>query len=156
MGGASSESQFGSLRVAWLQAFVLTVDNDKRTVAAIELKIGQGTITKHINRLESWYGGGPRRLLVLPGVWPPRLTEDGEAFLPVAREVLSLLQTARPPVSIEAEAGAEAEEKPAEVNASATARSPEGPKLILPTHLQPPNGDGDLGDASAGARAAEE
>ena len=92
----SSESQFGSLRVAWLQAFVLTVDNDKRTAAAKALDIGQGTVTKHIKKLESWFGGGPRRLLVWPDVWPPRLTVDGESFLPVAREILSLLQTARP------------------------------------------------------------
>lgn len=99
MRGSPAEFQFGSLRVAWLEAFVLAVRFEKQTAAAAEMGVAQSTISKHIENLEFWYGGGARRFLLLPNMWPPTLTEDGKAFLPVAERAvaaLSELRTSRP------------------------------------------------------------
>ena len=99
MGGSAAENQFGSLRVAWLEALVLSVRFEKQTAAAAEMGVAQSTISKHIENLEFWYGGGARRFLLLPNMWPPTLTEDGKAFLPVAERAvaaLSELKASRP------------------------------------------------------------
>ncbi|SDQ79735.1 regulatory helix-turn-helix protein, lysR family [Brevundimonas sp. 374] len=99
MGGSTDKSQFGSLRVAWLEAFVLSVQYGKQTAAASEMGVTQGTISKHIENLELWYGGGQHRVLLLPNMWPPTLTDDGKAFFPVAERAvagLSELKASRP------------------------------------------------------------
>ena len=99
LSGSGPVPQFGSLRVAWLEAFVLSVRYEKQTAAAAAMGIAQGTISKHIENLEVWYGGGSRRFLLLPNMWPPTLTEDGKAFLPVAERAvaaLSELKASRP------------------------------------------------------------
>lgn len=91
---------FGSLQVGWLVAFVETADS-KRTVAAAILGVTQSTVTKYIDSLESWYGGGPRRMLMIPNMHPAVLTDDGKDFLPRARELLALLRAAQPqPVQV--------------------------------------------------------
>lgn len=90
------EMKFGSLQVAWLIAFVESADH-KRTAAAGTLGVTQSSVTKYIDSLESWYGGGPRRILMLSNVHPPVLTEDGKEFLPKARKLLALLRAALPP-----------------------------------------------------------
>ena len=81
---------FGGLRVSWLQAFVAVVATGKRTAAASELGVDQATVSRHVQSLELWLG----RLLFDLGV-PARLLPDGEDFLPVAQEVLRLLEEAR-------------------------------------------------------------
>lgn len=99
MGGSAAEFQFGSLRVAWLEAFVLSVRYGKQTAAAAAMGVTQGTISKHIENLERWYGGGASRLLLEHNMWPPTLTDDGKAFLPVAERAvaaLSELKASRP------------------------------------------------------------
>ena len=92
MGDDISENQFGSLRVAWLEAFVLSARHKKRMAAAAEMGVSQGTISKYIKSLEHWYGNGRRRLLMLENMWPPILTEDGAALLPKAERALEVLQ----------------------------------------------------------------
>lgn len=87
---------FGSLQVAWLVAFVESADY-KRTAAAATLGVTQSAVTKYIDNLESWYGGGPRRLLMVGNVHPPVLTDEGKEFLPKAREMLALIRAALPP-----------------------------------------------------------
>lgn len=91
MGGSAAEFQFGNLRVAWLEAFVLSVRFEKQTAAAAEMGVAQSTISKHIENLECWYGGGKRRPLLSANMWPPTLTEDGKAFLPVAERAVAAL-----------------------------------------------------------------
>jgi DNA-binding transcriptional LysR family regulator len=97
---SESEFGFGDLRVAWLEAFVLTVDNKKRTAAASQLGVSEDTVTKNIKKLERWLGGGPRRLLLLPNMYPLVLTDAGKRFLPDARKVLELMREARKPVAM--------------------------------------------------------
>jgi DNA-binding transcriptional LysR family regulator len=86
-------AKFGDLKVAWLQAFVRVAETGKQTATAAELKVDQATISRHIRHLEQWLGG---KLLLDNGV-PAKLLPDGEKFLPVAREVLKLLEGARQP-----------------------------------------------------------
>jgi DNA-binding transcriptional LysR family regulator len=86
-------TKFGDLKVAWLQAFVGVAETGKQTATAAELKVDQATISRHIRHLERWLG--PKWLLD-DGV-PAKLLPDGEKFLPVAREVLKLLERVRPP-----------------------------------------------------------
>lgn len=84
-------SKFNGLRVEWLEAFVRVAESEKRTAAAAEMGISQPTITKHIQRLEQCLGG---RMLLADNSVPARLLPDGEAFLPVAKQILSLLEGA--------------------------------------------------------------
>jgi DNA-binding transcriptional LysR family regulator len=86
-----AEMKFGSLQVAWLIAFVESADY-KGTAAAATLGVNESTVSKYIGKLESWYGGGPRRLLMLGNMHPRILTEDGKEFLPVAREIIGILR----------------------------------------------------------------
>lgn len=95
MANSDSESGFGDLRAAWLEAFVSTVDNKKRTAAAEEMGVSEDTVTKNIKKLEEWLGGGPRRFLLWPNVYPPALTYEGESFLKDARKLLDLMRKVR-------------------------------------------------------------
>jgi len=104
------EIQFGSLRVAWLEAFVLSVRYKKRLAAAAEMGVTQGTVSKHIKSLEYWCGSGRRRLLMQDNMWPPVLTEAGEVLLPKAENALTILRgfrEFRQPHDEGAEAGTE-------------------------------------------------
>lgn len=88
-------AEFDGLRLIWLEAFVQVAETGKRTAAAAEMGINQGTVTKHIQNLERWLGGGHSRMLMVDNVWPVSLTAEGEAFLPVARQVLGVLREAK-------------------------------------------------------------
>lgn len=93
-------AKFEGLQLVWLESFVKVAESGKRTAAAHEMDIYQGTVTKHIQKLELWLGGnGPhpvRRLLLDDGV-PAKLYPAGEKFLPVAKQILQLLEEARGP-----------------------------------------------------------
>lgn len=93
-------AEFGELRLVWLEAFVKVAETGKRTAAAEEMGIHQGTVTKHIQKLEHWLGRG---WLLDDGV-PAGLFPCGEMFLPVAKQVLELLKDARGPEGVPVEA----------------------------------------------------
>ncbi len=86
-------AKLGDLKVAWLQAFVRVAETGKQTAVAAELGLDQATVSRHIGHLEQWLDG---RILFYPGM-SDHLLPDGEKFLPVAREVLRLLEGARQP-----------------------------------------------------------
>ena len=92
---SASKFGFGDVRAGWLEAFVLTVDNKKRTAAAAQLEVSEDTVTKNIEKLEKWLGGGQRRLLMVPNMYPVVLTDEGRRFLPDARQILELMREAR-------------------------------------------------------------
>jgi DNA-binding transcriptional LysR family regulator len=87
-------AKFEELRLVWLEAFVQVAECGKRTAAAEEMGIHQGTVTKHIQKLEKWLG----RCLLFDDSVPSRLMPDGEKFLPVARQILDELEKARGPL----------------------------------------------------------
>ncbi|KQR57210.1 LysR family transcriptional regulator [Brevundimonas sp. Leaf168] len=88
-------TEFGGLRVVWLEAFVRSVEASSRVAAAAQMGVDQATVTKHIQKLEKWLARGRVRPLVDYQVWPLRLTSDGEKFLPQAKMVLETLRQAR-------------------------------------------------------------
>ena len=89
-------TDFKDLRLVWLEAFVRVADSGKRTAAAAEMGIHQGTVTKHIQKLEEWLGGSDsppsRRLLIDDN---GKLYPGRQEFLLAAQEVLQLLKEAR-------------------------------------------------------------
>lgn len=93
---AAKEVRFGDLRLVWLEAFVQCAQTGKRTAAATEMGIEhQGTVTKHIQKLEAWVGGTHSRPLMVDNSSPVMLTSEGERLLPLAQQVLELLGEAR-------------------------------------------------------------
>jgi DNA-binding transcriptional LysR family regulator len=93
-------AKFEGLQLVWLESFVQVAESGKRTAAAKEMKIHQGTVTKHIQKLEQWLGGR----MLLDSSFPPRIYPDGEKFLPVAMQILKLLDEARRPLPVHVEA----------------------------------------------------
>lgn len=88
-------TEFGGLRVVWLEAFVRCAQARTRAAVAAQMGIDQATVTKHIQKLELWLARGRFRPLFHDNVWPVHLTEEGKEFLPQALMVLELLRRAR-------------------------------------------------------------
>ncbi len=84
--------KLGALRLAWLESYVAVARLKNRSHAAKELGLTQAAVTKHIQSLEDW----SRMVLVWPGSSPVMFTEQGEAFVEVAEQVLDTLSKARP------------------------------------------------------------
>lgn len=107
-------TEFGGLRVVWLEAFVRCAQARTRAAVAAQMGIDQATVTKHIKKLELWLARGRFRPLFDDNVWPISLTEEGKEFLPQAVMVLELLRRARiAPVEMpQAEASVEQAERP--------------------------------------------
>lgn len=102
-------TEFGGLRVVWLEAFVKSVEAKSRVVAAAQMDVDPVTVTKHIGKLEKWLGRGCVRPLISDNVWPVHLTDDGKDFLPDAVKVLKILREARIPPLSELDANASVE-----------------------------------------------
>ena len=83
--------EFGDLRLAWLQTFLVVSRSDNRSVAAKILGITQSAVTKHIQNLQRW----SQKILVYPDSVPTKLTEQGEAFVLVADDILKVMAEAR-------------------------------------------------------------
>jgi DNA-binding transcriptional LysR family regulator len=83
--------KFGDLRLSWLETFVVVSRSENRSVAAKKLGITQGAVTKHIQNLEKW----SHKALVLDDSVPPKLTEQGEALVSVADDILKVMAEAR-------------------------------------------------------------
>lgn len=107
-------TEFGGLRVVWLEAFVRCAQARTRAAVAAQMGIDQATVTKHIKKLELWLARGRFRPLFDDNVWPISLTEEGKEFLPQAMMVLELLRRARiAPVEMpEQDASVEQAERP--------------------------------------------
>jgi len=79
------------LRLSWLQTFVVVSRSDNRSSAAKKLAITQSAVTKHIQNLERW----SQMVLVYHDSVPAKLTDQGEAFVPVADHILEVMAKAR-------------------------------------------------------------
>lgn len=88
-------TEFGGLRVVWLEAFVLSARTRSRVEVAAQMGIDPATVTKHIKKLELWLASGRFYPLLEDNIWPTHLTPAGKAFLPQAEKVLDLLRQAR-------------------------------------------------------------
>lgn len=89
--------RLGDLRLAWLITFLAVVRLKNRSLAAKELGITQGAVTKQIQSLEDW----SRRVLVWADSAPVRLTPQGDDFVKVAEDTLEILTKFRTPPAIE-------------------------------------------------------
>ena len=83
--------KFGDLRLSWLETLVVVSRSENRSVAAKKLGITQGAVTKHIQNLERW----SQKVLVYHDSVPPKLTEQGEALVSVADNVVDVMAAAR-------------------------------------------------------------
>jgi len=79
------------LRLSWLETFVVVSRSENRSVAAKKLGISQSAVTKHIQNLERW----SQKVLVYHDSVPTKLTEQGEAFVSVADDIVGVLAKAR-------------------------------------------------------------
>lgn len=91
--------EFGDLRLSWLETFVVASRSATRSEAAKKLGIRQSDVTKRIQSLERW----SQKVLVFPHSVPTKLTEQGEAFVSDADEILKVMAKARKPLVTPAE-----------------------------------------------------
>lgn len=83
--------KFGDLRLSWLETFVVVSRSENRSVAAKKLGITQSAVTKHIQNLERW----SQKVLVYHDSVPTKLTEQGDALVSVADNVVGIMAAAR-------------------------------------------------------------
>ena len=78
------------MKLIWLQAFVAVAERGSFTDAARSIGKDQGSVSRYVKHLELWLGK-----ILIESYPPVKLTPDGDAFLPIARQVLSLLTAAQ-------------------------------------------------------------
>lgn len=79
-----------TLRLVWLESFIVAAEHLSVTKAAKALGGKQSTISRDLIDLEGWLGRA-----LFTGDIPKVLTPYGESFLPTAMEVVRVLQEAR-------------------------------------------------------------
>lgn len=85
-------AKFEGLNVVWLEALVAVAGSKKRTEAASKMGLSEGTVSKHLEKLEWWL----RRPLVFNG--SVELTPEGERLVAAAKQILELLEQAGGPL----------------------------------------------------------
>ncbi len=98
----SRDSRKGSVRVperivetmklSWLQAFIEVARCESHTQAGKNLGWSQSNVSRYIGNLERWLGKP-----LFTGYVPPVITPHGEAFLPIAEQVVATLHGFRSP-----------------------------------------------------------
>ena len=78
------------MKLIWLEAFVAVAERESFTDAAKTMGKDQGLVSRYVANLRLWLGKN-----LIESYSPVKLTPEGEAFLPVARQVLSLLSAAQ-------------------------------------------------------------
>lgn len=94
-----SSLRVATLRLCWLEAFVAVSEQENISAAARELNLDQSTVTRYLQRLESWLG----KKLIKPGaINDPQnpglsigLTEEGLKFHTTASKTIAILSGAR-------------------------------------------------------------
>ena len=81
------------MRLAWIESLVAVAEHGSFSVAARYLGCHQSVVSRNVEQLQKWL----RRQLIAS--YPPvKLTDDGQSFLPVAMEVIRLLNESRAPL----------------------------------------------------------
>ena len=78
------------MRLVWLVAFVAVAERGSFTVGANTISKHQGSVSRYVGQIQRWLGKP-----LIESYQPVMLTPEGEAFLPVARQVIALLNDAR-------------------------------------------------------------
>jgi hypothetical protein len=94
-----SSLRLDSLRLCWLETFVMVVDQENISAAAEQLGISQPMASRNMQALEKWLG----KKLIEPGkIHDPQnprisigVTDDGRAFYDVSIGILQMLKDAR-------------------------------------------------------------
>ncbi len=87
-----SDRRIDSVRVAWLQAFLMVAKYQSYSEAAQVLRCDQSTISRYMIQLQKWLRKG-----LVAGYAPTTLTPAGEDFYPKAVEICRLLEESREP-----------------------------------------------------------
>lgn len=85
-----SNKRVATVRLVELEAFIAVVEEGGYTAAAKALGVDQSTVSRYLTNLEKW-----AQVPLLTMDVPPDLTAQGEQFLPVAREVVTMLRETR-------------------------------------------------------------
>ena len=99
-----------SLRLIWIETFLAVHDHGSFSKAAKHLNLSQPTVSRHVQAIHLWLRSPPFSSAV-----PVTLSAEGEAFVPIARQVCELLQRSRGPLPdpLNAKSGSEITIKPA-------------------------------------------
>lgn len=80
----------GNFRLVWLEAFIAVAELRSYSRAAMRLGVAQSNVSRYVGALQEWL-----RKILVNAEMPVALTPDGEAFLPVARQVIGLMTESR-------------------------------------------------------------
>ena len=78
------------MRLVWLVAFVAVAERESFTDAATTIGKDQGSVSRYVDQLQRWLGKP-----LIESYPPVKLTPDGLVFLPIALQVIALLNDAR-------------------------------------------------------------
>jgi DNA-binding transcriptional LysR family regulator len=89
--GATGSGEETVMELKWLEDFLSLAATQSFSRSAHERNVTQSALSRRIRQLESWLGVP----LFDRSTYPVRVTAEGNAFLPRAREMIELLQNAR-------------------------------------------------------------
>jgi DNA-binding transcriptional LysR family regulator len=79
-----------TVKLAWLQAFLLVVEHRSHAEAARRLGCDPSTVSRYMRELRRWLRYSP-----FEREFSVDLTPEGEAFISTAKQVVALLEAAR-------------------------------------------------------------
>lgn len=85
-----SSRRIPSISIFDIKAFIATAESSGQAEAAKKLKCTQPTISRAITNLETLSG-----LVLTNADYPRKLTTQGEGFLPIAKQMIELLENAK-------------------------------------------------------------
>ena len=78
------------MRLVWLEALVALAERESFTEAAKAIGKDQSSVSRYIDQLQRWLGKA-----LIASHSPVTLTTEGASFLPIARQVIALLNGSR-------------------------------------------------------------
>lgn len=87
-----SARRIETVRLAWIEAFLMVAECESQSEAARRLECNQSTISRYMRELQSWL-----RRPLFDSIEPLRLSADGKRFRDTAKTVVELLEASRAP-----------------------------------------------------------